>query len=212
MGYARGRSEMTRIIAGMLRGRRVHTPKGSATRPTSDRIREAVFSALAAREGLAGARVLDLFAGSGALGIEAVSRGAAAATLVDRDRAALAAMRRTVADLGLREVRVQAREVSAYLGGDASEHDLVFLDPPYELSDDALSVVLGALMRGWLAELGLVVVERSARSGEPRWAEGLEPEWHRRYGDTAIWVARAVDAARGPREVDAPPPTSDAAR
>lgn len=203
---------MTRIIAGMLRGRRVHTPKGSATRPTSDRIREAVFSALAARGSLAGARVLDLFAGSGALGIEAVSRGAAAASLVDRDRGAVAAMRRTVTDLGLREVRVHAREARAYLSGGVSEHELLFLDPPYDLSDDDLTAVLDALTGGWLAKDALVVVERSVRSGEPRWAEGLEPEWHRTYGDTAIWVARAVDTPQGSLEDDRRPPAPDAAR
>ena len=99
---------------------------------------------------------------------------------------------RMIADLGLREVRVQAREVSAYLGGDASEHDLVFLDPPYDLGDDVIEAVLDSLTGGWLADRALVVVERSARSPEPSWPAVLAPEWDRTYGDTAIWVARRV--------------------
>ena len=181
---------MTRVIAGMLRGRRIHTPKGSATRPTSDRTREALFSALAARGVLEGARVLDLYAGSGALGVEAVSRGAAGATLVDQDRGAVAAMRRTVADLRLTTVRIQARAVHAYLSGAASEHDLVFLDPPYDLADETLGEVLAALAAGWLAPEAVVVVERSTRSPEPTWPGGLDPAWSRTYGETALWVAR----------------------
>jgi 16S rRNA (guanine966-N2)-methyltransferase len=184
---------MTRVIAGVLRGRRIHTPGGTATRPTSDRTREAVFSALASRGIVDGARVLDLYAGSGALGIEAVSRGAVAATLVDHDRRALAAMRRTVSDLGLHQVRVQARDVRAYLAGGAREHELVFLDPPYDLGQDALGAVLAGLTHGWLAEDAVVVVERSARSGEPPWPDGLSLEWSRVYGETTIWVARATD-------------------
>jgi 16S rRNA (guanine966-N2)-methyltransferase len=193
MGYGRGEERMTRVIAGMMKGRRIHTPRGSATRPTSDRTREALFSALAARGVLAGARVLDLYAGSGALGIEAVSRGAASATLVDLDRGALAAMRRTVVDLDLRQVQVLARDVGAYVAVSAGEHDLVFLDPPYDLGDDDLGVVLTALTRGWLAEDALVVVERSVRSGEPPWPHGLSREWSRAYGDTALWVAEVTD-------------------
>lgn len=181
---------MTRVIAGLLRGRRIHTPKGPATRPTSDRTREALFSALAARGVLDGARVLDLFAGSGALGIEAVSRGAISATLVDQDRGALAAMRRTVEDLHLEQVRVQGREVRAYLAVGGTEHDLVFVDPPYNLGEEPVTAVLSAMTAGWLAHDALVVVERSARTGEPGWPHGLVPDWTRTYGETAIWVAR----------------------
>ena len=180
---------MTRIIAGMLRGRRLHTPRGSATRPTSDRTREALFSALAARGLIEGARVLDLYAGSGALGIEAVSRGARSATLVDSDRGAVAAMRRSLADLGLDQVNVRARDVRAYLQGSASEHDLVLVDPPYDLPESALSGVLEALTAGWLAADAVVVVERSARSPEPTWPPGLAALQDRRYGETAVWLA-----------------------
>lgn len=179
---------MTRVIAGVLGGRRIHTPKGSATRPTSDRAREALFSSLDARGGVEGARVLDLYAGSGALGIEAVSRGAASAVLVDHDRGAIAAMRRTVADLGLEQVRVQAREVRAYLGGEVSEVDLVFIDPPYDLGEDALAEVLVRLTGGRLAEDALVVVERSSRSPEPAWPETLDVVSEKTYGETRIWV------------------------
>ena len=182
---------MTRVIAGMFRGRRIMTPKGSGTRPTSDRTREALFSALAARGVLEGARVLDLFAGSGALGIEAMSRGAAAASLVDHDRGAVAAMRRTVSDLGVGGVSVHPRDVRAYLAAEAREHDLVFIDPPYDLSDDLVAAVLEALTGGWLAEDALVVVERSNRSAEPPWPRPLTLAWTRTYGDTAIWVAAA---------------------
>jgi 16S rRNA (guanine966-N2)-methyltransferase len=181
---------MTRVIAGRYRGRRLHTPKGSTTRPTSDRTREALFSALEARGLLDDARVLDLYAGSGALGLEAVSRGARSATLVDQDRGAVSAMRRSVSDLGIDGVRIQARDVRGYLAGAASEHDLVLLDPPYDLADEALASVLGRLTGGWLAEGAVVVVERSTRTGAPAWPAGLAPDWDRAYGETAVWVAR----------------------
>ena len=183
---------MTRVIAGTLRGRRIHTPKGAGTRPTSDRTREALFSALEARGAVHDSRVLDLFAGSGALGIEAVSRGARAATVVDHDRGAVAAIRRTLADLGLAQVRVQQRDVRAYLRSGGAEHDLVFIDPPYDLSEETLAEDLALLAADWLAEEALVVVERSARSPEPTWPPGLEPLQGRTYGETAIWFAARV--------------------
>ena len=194
MGYGRGRKVVTRVIAGVFRGRRIHTPKGSATRPTSDRTREALFSALAARGLVEGARVLDLFAGSGALGIEAVSRGALEATLVDQDRGAVAAMRRTVADFGLDRVTVRARDVRAYLQGAASEYDLVLVDPPYDLPEPALAAVLDRLTSGWLAPEAVVVVERSARSPEPPWPPALERVQDRTYGETAVWLAESRTA------------------
>lgn len=185
---------MTRVIAGMYRGRRIHTPKGAGTRPTSDRTREALFSSLVARGAVEGARVLDLYAGSGALGIEAVSRGAAGATLVDHDRGAIAAIRRTVADLGLTQVGIQQREARAYLRGGGGAHDLVLIDPPYDVGEEALAEVLTLLVEDWLAADAVVVVERSARSPEPTWPTGLEPLQQRTYGETAIWLAaRAQD-------------------
>lgn len=182
---------MTRVIAGTLRGRRIHTPKGAGTRPTSDRTREALFSALEARGAVHDSQVLDLYAGSGALGIEAVSRGARAATLVDHDRGAVAAIRRTLADLGLAQVRVQQRDVRAYLRGGGAEHGLVFIDPPYDVSEETVTEVLELLSGGWLADAALVVVERSARSPEPTWPPGLERLQERTYGETAIWLAAA---------------------
>lgn len=181
---------MTRIIAGELGGRRLHTPKGALTRPTSDRTREALFSSLVARGVVKGARVLDLFAGSGALGIEAISRGAARAVLVDRDRSAVSAMKRSLGDLGLRSARVVARDVGAFVGGPAEAFDLVFLDPPYDLTEELLGRILERLTDGWLAEDAVVVVERSARSPEPTWPAGLELEQTRTYGETAIHIAQ----------------------
>lgn len=183
---------MTRIIAGTLGGRRLHTPRGALTRPTSDRTREALFSALDARGVVGGARVLDLFAGSGALGIEALSRGAAAAVLVDRDRGAVSAMKRSLTDLGLRSARVVSRDAAAFLAGPPEPFDLVFLDPPYDLDEEQLGRLLGRLTEGWLADDALVVVERSARSPEPMWPQGLELSRTRTYGETAIHLAELV--------------------
>lgn len=184
---------MTRIIAGTYGGRRIHAPKGARTRPTSDRTREALFSSLTARGVVGGARVLDLYAGSGALGIEAVSRGATEAVLVDQDRSAVAAMRRSISDLGLREVRIEARAVTAYLGAaQPTEFDLVFLDPPYDLSEETLAADLLTLSEGWLGHEAVVVVERSARSPEPTWPPALERVQGRTYGETAIWVAERL--------------------
>lgn len=183
---------MTRVIAGTLGGRRIHTPKGSATRPTSDRTREALFSALVARGAINGAQVLDLYAGSGALGIEAISRGASSATLVDQDRGAITAIRRSLADLGLAQVRVQQRDVRAYLRAGGTEHDLVFIDPPYDVSEEALEEVLAMLAHDWLSDGAVVVVERSTRSPEPTWPAGLDPLRERTYGETAIWLALRI--------------------
>ncbi|KRE41936.1 16S rRNA (guanine(966)-N(2))-methyltransferase RsmD [Knoellia sp. Soil729] len=180
---------MTRIIAGTAGGRELRTPPGRGTRPTSDRVREALFSALEARDALSGAHVLDLYAGSGALGLEAASRGAAAVTLVESDRTAAGVIRDNAARLGL-PATVLATTVSSALAGTAQEHDLVFLDPPYDLTEEALAANLSALVTGgWLAEASLVVVERSKRTAEPSWPEGLEPERLKKYGETVIWYA-----------------------
>lgn len=180
---------MTRIIAGTAGGRELKTPPGRGTRPTSDRVREALFSALEARGALSGARVLDLYAGSGALGLESASRGAAEVTLVESDRGAAAVIRDNAGRLDLR-ASVLPVTVASALAGAARERDLVFLDPPYDLSEEALAADLAALAaRGWLAEGALVVVERSKRSAEPTWPEGLEPERLKKYGETVIWFA-----------------------
>lgn len=184
---------MTRIIAGTAGGRTLRTPPGSGTRPTSDRVREALFSALEARDVLHGARVLDLYAGSGALGLEAASRGATSVVLVESDRRAAAVVLANARSLGMTHARVVTATVATALAADPAvgeAADLAFVDPPYDLSEDALAAVLDRLGAGWLAEGGLVVVERSSRSPEPRWPAGLEPVGKpRRYGETTLWWA-----------------------
>ena len=173
---------MTRIIAGSAGGRRLVTPAGSATRPTSDRAREGLFSSLQSLMDLEGARVLDLYAGTGALGLEALSRGAAVATLVEQDPRALAAIRSNVDALGLPATIVDA-DVTRFLRTKPSPYDVVVLDPPYELEVDG---VLGALLP-WLAEHGLVVVERRTRGTAPVPPSGLRADRSRRYGDATLW-------------------------
>ena len=179
---------MTRIVAGTAGGRRLTVPQG-ATRPTSERVREALFSRLEHQGVVDGARVLDLYAGSGALGLEAASRGAAAVTLVDSAKPAAAACRRNVATLGLRQVDVRATTVRSYLAGEpTTAYDLVLLDPPYDVEEETLDELLGLLVP-WLAPGAVVVVERSRRSAEPTWPPGLAASDDRRYGDTTLWFA-----------------------
>ena len=185
---------MTRIIAGTVGGRTLRTPPGSGTRPTSDRVREALFSALDAREAVAGSRVLDLYAGSGALGLEAASRGAASVLLVESDRRAAEVIAGNVRDLGLgQRVVVTRSSVEAALAREAGESeraDLVFIDPPYDVDEGALGGVLDRLVAAWLSPGGLVLVERSKRSPEPTWPTGLDRLGKpRKYGDTTVWWA-----------------------
>ena len=184
---------MTRIISGSARGRRLRTPPGSSTRPTSDRVREALFSRLEHRGLLEDTRVLDLYAGSGALGLEAASRGAAEVVLVESQRGAAAAIRANISAVGHPAVRLVVDTVERALGSGppgGTPFDLVLLDPPYDLTEDALAVVLTALVeRGWLGPEAFVVVERSARSPQPRWPVGLELSGEKRYGETAMWFA-----------------------
>ncbi len=184
---------MTRVIGGLAGGRRLVTPPGPGTRPTSDRVREALFSRLEHRGLLAGARVLDLYAGSGALGLEAASRGAELVLLVESHRAAAKAISANIATVGRPGVRLVADTVERALalgppGG--IRMDLVLLDPPYDIPETGLSGVLAALVRhGWLAPAAFVVVERSTRSPQPGWPEGLELSGEKRYGETAVWFA-----------------------
>jgi 16S rRNA (guanine966-N2)-methyltransferase len=191
---------MTRIVSGSAGGRRLSTPTGAGTRPTSDRVREALFSRLDHLDVLSGARVLDLYAGSGALAFEAISRGAAHALLVESDRGAAAVARRNAHSLGwsaVVEIRVDTVE-KVLLGGPSHPADLVCLDPPYDLPDDRLADVLALLVgHRWLAPEALVVVERSSRSPQPTWPVGLAEAGERRYGETKVWFADAP----GPDEV-----------
>jgi 16S rRNA (guanine966-N2)-methyltransferase len=181
---------VTRIIAGSAGGRRLEVPKGDATRPTSGRVREGLFSILEARGAVLGAAVLDLFAGSGALGLEAASRGAADVVLVDSRRQAAEAARANVAALGMPRVSVVLANAQRHLEGRPSRPvDLAFLDPPYDFGEETLADVLAALAGGWLGPEGIVVVERSSRSPEPRWPAGLSRVIVRRYGETTLWFA-----------------------
>jgi 16S rRNA (guanine966-N2)-methyltransferase len=183
---------MTRIIGGSAGGRRLQTPRGDRTRPTSDRVREAFFSAVESRMGLwSGLRVLDLYAGSGAIGLEALSRGASGATAVEQDQRTAALIRRNAETIGL-PLEVVTRSVRTHLvEATPSAYDVVFSDPPYSLATDQVVgdlVVLGE--RGWLAEDALVVVERSSRGEPVGWPEGFEPDRVRSYGETQLTFAR----------------------
>ena len=185
---------MARIVSGRLGGRRIATPPGTGTRPTSDRVREALYSRLEHLGVIAGARVLDLYAGSGALGLEALSRGAQAAVLVESDRVAAGVARANARELGLDLVEVRAEDVERFLlsGPSCEPFGLVLLDPPYDIAEDTLADVLALLVHhDWLAPEALVVVERSARSPEPRWPAELSAAGERRYGDTKMWFADA---------------------
>jgi 16S rRNA (guanine966-N2)-methyltransferase len=180
-----------RVIAGRYGGRRLSAPAGLATRPTSDRVREAVFSMLAALGGLDAARVLDLFAGSGGLGIEAVSRGASAATFVDRDEAARRVLRANLAALGLDGAVARVRggdalAVLSALAGEGERFDLVLVDPPYAEAAELGPALAGGL-DGVLEAGALVVCESDRRSPIDL---KLPVERERRYGDTLIRIYR----------------------
>ena len=179
---------MTRIIAGELGGRRIRVPP-RGTRPTSDRSREALFSRLQHAGVLSGARVLDLYAGSGALGLEASSRGADEVVMVESGRAAAAICRTNVQDLGVTgRVQVVTAPVLRYLSRTPDTgFDLVLADPPYEVED--LSDVLIALTGGWLRPGAIVVLERAARAADVRWPPPLAGTDVREYGQSAFWFA-----------------------
>lgn len=187
-----------RVIAGDARGRRLVTPRGDRTRPTADRVREALFSSLQPR--LPGARVLDLFAGSGALAIEALSRGADHATLVERARPALEAIRTNLDTAGVADrATVVAARLPGALDRVAGPFDLVFLDPPYELDRDVLAATLAALPP-LLADDGALHLEQAARAGAPPWPASLRPGRTRGYGDTAIHEASPVPPDKEPAQ------------
>ena len=201
---------MSRIVAGSRGGRRLETPTGDATRPTTDRVREALFSALTSWAGtaaeppadtLAGLAFLDLYAGSGAIGLEAASRGAGPALLVESDARTAALARRNIAALGLGGgVSVRATAVETLVRASAGQaYDVAFLDPPYALASDRLDAVVADLVtHGWLAPDGLLVLERSRRSPAPHWPADVGESWERTYGETVLHFA-----AVGPTEGDA---------
>lgn len=180
---------MTRIVAGSAGGRTLQVP-ARGTRPTSERVREALFSLLDHLDVVAGAHVLDLYAGSGALGLEAASRGAAAVTLVESSQPAADVCRHNAAALGLgSRVTVVGDRAERFVDRvPPAPWRLALLDPPYDVGEEALAGVLAALV-GRLEEGAAVVVERSTRSPEPTWPAGLVRFDHRRYGETTLWLA-----------------------
>lgn len=180
---------MTRIVAGSAGGRTLQVP-ARGTRPTSERVREALFSRLEHLDVVAEARVLDLYAGSGALGLEAASRGAGSVTLVEASKQAADVCRHNALALGLAgRVTVVADRVERFVERmPMAPWRLVLLDPPYDVGEAALAGVLAALAEA-LDEGAVVVVERSSRSPEPSWPVGLARFGERRYGETALWLA-----------------------
>ncbi|MFP5218646.1 MAG: 16S rRNA (guanine(966)-N(2))-methyltransferase RsmD [Actinomycetes bacterium] len=175
-----------RIVAGAARGRRLAAPLAPGTRPTSDRAREGLFSSLQSLLDLDGARVLDLYAGTGALGLEALSRGAASVSLVEDDPGALRALRDNVETVGLPGAHVVAAKVEHFLAAAPEpRYDLALLDPPYEVD---VAPALCALLP-WLADDAVVAVERRTRDGEPAWPPGYAPLRSRRYGEATLWYA-----------------------
>jgi 16S rRNA (guanine966-N2)-methyltransferase len=185
---------VTRIVAGTLGGRRITAPPGAHTRPTSDRVREGLFSALESLTELWGARFADLYAGSGAVGLEALSRGAAAALLVESDPRAARVIRQNIATLGLsdRATLLTAKVGTVLAAGPAPEpFDIVFLDPPYAVPSDEVEANLAALAGGgWLAPDAVLVVERSSRDRAPAPVDGVTTVRSRRYGETTLWYGR----------------------
>lgn len=184
---------MTRIIAGAAGGRRLAVPDGQGTRPTSDRAREALFSSLESTlvGGLVGRRFLDLYAGSGAVGLEALSRGASHATLVESDAKALRTLRQNVTALGLAAEVVGMTVERAVAAPARAPFDVAFADPPYSLPPAELAAVLADLLAGdWLTPDGVVVVERPSRERDWVWPTGLEELRHRAYGEAVLRYAR----------------------
>jgi 16S rRNA (guanine966-N2)-methyltransferase len=209
---------VARVIAGEAGGRRLAVPDGRETRPTSDRAREGLFATISSMVGpLAGARVLDLYAGSGAVGLEALSRGAEHVLLVEHGTRAARVIRQNIEAIGLpgaeviadRVERVLARGPTPAGGQDGTApaggqdgtaqawFDVVFADPPYALADAGVSRVLILLAeQGWLAPGALVIVERATRSGPLSWPDGFVPDRARRYGEATFWYGHAGERAR----------------
>ncbi|MEU4010442.1 16S rRNA (guanine(966)-N(2))-methyltransferase RsmD [Streptomyces pseudogriseolus] len=195
---------MTRVIAGAAGGRRLAVPPGQGTRPTSDRAREGLLSTWQSLLGgpLDGERVLDLYAGSGAVGLEALSRGAGHVLLVESDARAVRTVRENVKALGLpgAEVRSGKAEQIVRTAPPEQPYDVVFLDPPYAVPDaDLREILLTLRSEGWLADDALVTVERSTRGGEFAWPPGFEALRARRYGEGTFWYGRAASTCEDAR-------------
>jgi 16S rRNA (guanine966-N2)-methyltransferase len=181
---------MTRIIGGVAGGRRIVVPP-RGTRPTADRVRESLFNILTARLDLTGMAVLDLYAGSGALGLEALSRGAASVLFVEAGRQAAAVIARNAAKLGLSGAAVRRGSVAAVLAaGTAAPADLVLADPPYDVDTAEIEALLEALTaHGWAGAASVVVLERPASTSPLTWPAGWRPWRPRVYGDTRLEIA-----------------------
>ncbi|HEY9292382.1 MAG TPA: 16S rRNA (guanine(966)-N(2))-methyltransferase RsmD [Microlunatus sp.] len=188
---------MSRIIAGSRRGRRLSTPPGGRTRPTTDRVREALFSVIASWAGTAGSRpeealaglaLLDLYAGSGAVGLEAASRGASRVLLVESDRRTARIIGDNARELDL-PVQVRTGRVEDVIGAPPpGPYDVIFADPPYDLASAVLSKHLAVLLQqGWLTDDALVIIERSSRTEELTWPDDPADVWSKDYGETMLW-------------------------
>ncbi|WP_296701780.1 16S rRNA (guanine(966)-N(2))-methyltransferase RsmD [Rothia sp. (in: high G+C Gram-positive bacteria)] len=191
---------MSRIISGAAGGVRLASVPGDNTRPTTDRVKESLFSKLESYDIIRGARVLDAFGGSGALGCEALSRGAASVTLLDIYPKAVAVIRKNVAAVekamgrtGSSSTRVQQSQALTYVKSASGPWDLVFVDPPYAMPNEQVSELLEALTPK-LAEGAVVVVERSSRDEEPVWGEGLYCFSTRQHGETVLYYVEPDEA------------------
>lgn len=194
---------MSRIIAGRAGGHRLATPTHSRTRPTSDLVRESAFNLIADWAGTVGEPAdqmldrfsfLDLYGGTGAVALEAASRGAGPVVCVERDRGT-AALARGNADATRLGVQVVASSVDAFLSGTPRRFDIVWFDPPYDLATATVDTQVGAVVDRWLAPDGLVVVERSSRDTPPTWPETMTVVRKRRYGETTLYLATREDDA-----------------
>jgi 16S rRNA (guanine966-N2)-methyltransferase len=194
---------VTRVIAGVAGGRRLIVPSGRDTRPTSDRAREGLFATVHALLGsFAGMRVADLFAGSGAVGLEALSRGAGHALLVEAHPRAARVVEANIEALGLPGAELIVDRVERVLRRPPAEpYGLIFADPPYATPEAVVSAMLTALRdNGWLAAGSLVVVERATRGPGLAWPPGYTADRERRYGEGTLWYARGDPSRVGDRD------------